>query len=298
MEISAQLVKELREKTGAGMMECKKALTEANGNIDEAIEYLRKQGLKASANKAGRIATDGLVVALTNPEGNVAVMLEINCETDFVAKNEALVAFAGDLAKNILKDKPASVEALLELTSNGEKNVDRLNQMVAKIGEKISLRRFERLEVPANCKIGSYIHFGSKIGVLVVLAGNKADEGIIKDVAMHVAATNPRYLTAAEISNDVIQKEKEIYRQQLIDSGKPAEMLEKILNGKIAKFSQEVCLVDQAFIKDPTGKLSVAGMLKAHDASLKVEKFIRYQVGEGMEKKQEDFAAEVAKMVK
>jgi len=298
MEITAQLVKDLRERTGAGMMECKKALVESNGSIDEAIEYLRKQGLKSSAKKADRIATDGLVMALANENGSEAVILEVNCETDFVAKNEALVSFAQDLANNILKDSPSNVEALLELTSAGEKNIDRLNQLIAKIGEKISIRRFEKIKGDANSRIGSYIHFGSKIGVLVHLSGNKAEDSLIRDVAMHAAAVAPRYLAASEIPNEVIEKEKEIYRVQLLESGKPAEMVEKILGGKIAKFAQEVCLNDQIFIKDPNGKQSVSAMLKSVDPTLKVAQFIRYQVGEGMEKKQDNFASEVASMVK
>lgn len=298
MMISAQVVKELREKTGAGMMECKKALAENGGNLEQALDWLRKQGLKASASKAARIATDGLVATFLSTDAKSAVLLELNCETDFVAKNEHVVAFAQAAAKLVSEKHPASVEEALGLkVPTGETIGENINLLVAKLGEKISLRRFASLQATSG-KIGSYIHLGSKIGVLVNLEGSKLDDAILRDIAMHVAAVNPAYLNKADIPADVLVREKAIYLEQMKDSGKPAPVLEKILEGKIAKYASEVCLNEQIFIKDPTGKKSVSQILKELDSSLKVVQFVRYQVGEGMEKKQEDFAAEVAKMVK
>lgn len=298
MMISAQAVKELREKTGAGMMECKKALAENGGDLEQALDWLRKQGLKASASKAARIATDGLVATFLSTDAKSAVLLELNCETDFVAKNEHVVAFAQATAKVVSEKNPAFAEEALGLkVPTGETIGENINLLVAKLGEKISLRRFASLQAKSG-KIGSYIHLGSKIGVLVNLEGSKLDDAILRDVAMHVAAVNPAYLNKADIPADVLAREKAIYLEQMKDSGKPAPVLEKILEGKIAKYASEVCLNEQIFIKDPTGKKSVSQILKELDSSLKVVQFVRYQVGEGMEKKQEDFAAEVAKMVK
>ncbi len=298
MEITAQLVKELREKSGAGMMECKKALSETNGNLEDAFEHLRKLGLKASAGKAARMATDGIVAITKSADGRIASLVEINCETDFVAKNDDFIKFANDIAAFVCEKNPQSVEQIVESTVAGQKILERLNELVAKIGEKISIRRFKRVELnSSDASLGSYIHLGNKIGVLVSLKGNSND-GVLKDVAMHIAAVNPQYLVPTEIPASVIEKEKEISRVQLQDSGKPAEILEKILLGKIAKFASEICLNEQIFIKDPTGKKTVAKFLKEIDAGLTVDSFVRFQVGDGMEKKQEDFAAEVAKMVK
>lgn len=292
---SAQLVKELREKTGAGFLECKKALDETGGNLDAAVEYLRKLGLKSASNKAARVAADGIVaVHLSGPRG---VLVEVNCETDFVAKNEDFRKFADDLAELVYVNPPANLEGLLAAKLNGQTVSDFQNALIVKIGEKISVRRFAVANASAGEKIGSYIHLGNKIGVLVTLKG-KVEESALKDVAMHVAASHPFYLKKSEIPAAVLSKEKEIFLEQLKSSGKPPAILEKIVEGKLAKFAQEVCLEEQVFIKDPSGKQSVAQSLKAIDSSLAVSSFIRYQVGEGIEKKKDDFAAEVARMAK
>ncbi|MBI4411161.1 MAG: elongation factor Ts [Deltaproteobacteria bacterium] len=298
MLITAQLVKELREKTGAGMMECKKALGESKGNIEEAIEYLRKQGLQALSQKAGRVAADGLVASVVAPDKTAGALIEVNCETDFVAKNDDFRRFVAEAAELALAKKPSSMEALAALSMGAETVGDRLNTLVAKIGEKLSLRRFALQSAATGEKIGTYIHLGSKIGVLVRIKGNKADENLLKDIAMHVAASHPQYLNKEDIPPKVIESEKSIYREQMKDSGKPPQVLEKIIEGKLAKFAGEVCLNDQVFIKDPTGKKSVRQILKEVDPTLTIVSFIRYQVGEGMEKRQDDFAAEVAKMIR
>lgn len=296
--ITAQLVKELREKSGAGMMECKKALEETKGHPGHALEYLRKLGLKAFAGKVGRIAADGIVALTMSAGGRLGVLLELNSETDFVAKNEEFVRFAEEVVCVIADKRPVHVEEVLKLKqSNGESVGERFNQLTARLGEKLSLRRFDFLEAKNDEKLGSYIHMGNKIGVLVSLRGKKLDDRIMKDIAMHVAAASPQYLNRSEIPEEVICKEKEIYREQLKTSGKPAEILEKILDGKVAKFVGDVCLNDQIFIKDPTGKKTVSKMLKEIDPTLEIVRFIRYQVGEGLEKKKDDFATEVAKMV-
>ncbi|HBF11790.1 MAG TPA: elongation factor Ts [Deltaproteobacteria bacterium] len=298
MEISAQLVKDLREQTGAGMMECKKTLTEVKGDIQAAVEYLRKQGLNALAKKAARIAADGRVAIEISADGRVASLVEVNSETDFVAKSEDFKNFVQRLAHLVASLNPSNIEALSSAKYGEEGLVaDRLSQLVAKIGEKMSLRRFVRLESKAGEKLGGYIHLGDKIGVLVHFQGD-APEAVTKDVAMHIAAMNPRYLQTNQIPAEVLEKEKAIFLEQMKDSGKPKEILEKIIKGKIAKFSSEVCLVDQVFIKDPTGKKSVAQVLKEINSSLKVVAFQRFQVGEGIERKADDFAAEVAKMAK
>ncbi|MBX7147875.1 translation elongation factor Ts [bacterium] len=299
MSITAQMVKDLREKTGAGMMECKKALNETGGDMEGAIEFLRKAGLQALSKKASRVAADGIVVTALSADKLEAVILELNCETDFVAKNDDFVAFANQAASLALSQKPGSVDELLTLKGKaGSQLSEELNTLVAKIGEKISLRRFIVKKAGANETLGSYIHMGAKIGVVVVLGGVKADDGIIRDVAMHAAAAFPQYLKRDEIPAAVIDKEREIYKEQMKDSGKPAEMMDKILDGKIAKFAKDVCLVDQIFIKDPTGKKSVAQVLKEVNPALFVSSFTRFQVGEGIEKKEDNFADEVAKMAK
>lgn len=295
--MNAQLVKELREKTGVGVMECKKALAETKGNIPAAVEYLRKQGMKADSTRADHIAVDGIVASHVSPDKKLAVLLELNCETDFAAKNADFRNFAADLAVFVAGNNPASIEQLLGLKLRGSEKVsETINTLVNRIGEKISLRRFVRAEVSEPGVLGSYIHLGSKIGVLVTIKGAKVDPLIAKDIAMHVAASHPLYLENSEIPADVISREKEIYLAQLKDSGKSPYVLEKIVGGKMTKFASEVCLMDQIFIKDPSGKKSVRQVLNETDSSLKVVSFVRYQVGEGMEKKKDDFAASVMQM--
>lgn len=281
------------------MMECKKALEEVGGDLDAAIEHLRKQGLKSASKKAGRVAADGAVATWLNARSTEAVLIEVNSETDFVAKNDDFIKFINEAAKLVGEKKPSSVEELLTLkTAAGQSVEEQINALIQKIGEKISVRRFISEKAQGNEKLGTYIHLGSKIGVIVKIAGDKVSTEVLKDVAMHVAASNPLYLFKEQIPADVIAKEKEIALAQLQESGKPANILEKIVEGKMSKFSTEVCLNDQIFIKDPTGKKSVSAHVKSVDASGKLVAFIRYQVGEGIEKKQENFADEVAKMMK
>lgn len=299
MTVTPQLVKELREKSGAGMLDCKKALVESKGDMEAAVEYLRKKGLKALASKVGRIAAEGIIVSHLNSNQKVGVLLELNCETDFVAKGDEFNNLASDLTKLVADKSINSIEVLLDTPFRKSKKVsDELNLLVAKIGEKMSLRRFVRIEVKDSEKLAHYIHLGSKIGVFVRLNNSSVDDRIAKDVAMHIAASHPQYLNKSDISPEVIEKEKGIYREQLGSSGKPPEIIEKILNGKVAKFVTEVCLNEQIFIKDPTGKKTVARVLKEVEPGLKVLSYVRYQVGEGMEKRKDDFADEVKKMAK
>ena len=298
--ITAESVKVLREKTGAGMMDCKKALTESQGDMDKAVEFLRKQGIASAAKKSGRLASEGLVDIAR--DGQRAAIVEVNCETDFVGKTEEFQKFIQTLAQEILKSKPADLEGLLKLNfaSSGKPLELVVQEMVAKIGENISIRRFSLLESGSGEMVGTYIHMGNKIGSVVRIKGDasKLKEDVLKDVAMHIAAAIPRFVHKNEISSEERAKEKEIYLAQLKDSGKPAEILEKIVEGKLSKFASEVCLEDQIFVKDPTGKKSVLKHLQEIDPSAKILQFVRYQVGEGMAKKEEDFAAEVAKQLK
>lgn len=298
-EITAKMVQELREKTGAGMMDCKKALNETSGDMEKAIEHLRKQGMASAGKKAGRLASEGLVeVAI---EGPVAAIVEVNSETDFVAKTPDFQNFVKAVAQHVAREKPASLEALLQQTPKGaSSNYETLTkELVAKIGENISIRRFSLLQAQANEKFGAYLHMGSKIGSLVKVQGDtaKLNDELLKDLAMHVAAAAPRFVHREQIPEDVKAKEREIYLAQLADSGKPKEMLEKIVDGKIGKFASEVCFQEQPFIKDSSGKKSVLKHLQETDPSGKVIEFVRFQVGEGMAKKEEDFAAEVAKQL-
>ena len=298
-EITAKMVQELREKTGAGMMDCKKALNETGGDMEKAIEHLRKQGMASAGKKAGRLASEGLVDVAV--EGSVAAIVEVNSETDFVAKTPDFQNFVKSLAQHVAKQKPASVEALLQQTPAGAAaNYEILTkELVAKIGENISIRRFSVLQAGPKEKFGSYLHMGNKIGALVKVEGDstKLNPDLLKDLAMHVAAAAPRFVHREQIPEDVKAKEREIYLAQLAESGKPKEMLEKIVEGKIGKFASEVCFQEQMFIKDPTGKKSVSKHLQENDPSGKVVEFVRFQVGEGMAKKEEDFAAEVAKQL-
>lgn len=298
MEITAENVRELREKTGAGMMDCKKALTAVEGDLELAIEHLRKQGGNAVAKKASRVATEGLVATAYSSDRKYASLVEINCETDFVSKNDDFVKFLHQVALLVVDQKPGSVEECLTLPMNGSTVEGMLTQLVAKIGEKISLRRFRVEEASGEERLGGYIHLGSKIGVLIKLSGKKIEDEVLKDMAMHVAASHPLFLNQSDIPGEIIKKEKEIFAEQLKSSSKSPEMMEKILLGKMAKYASEVCLNDQIFIKDPQGKNSVSQILKKSDPSLHVVSFVRFQVGEGLEKKQHDFAQEVAQMAK
>lgn len=280
--ITAKQVKELRDRTAAGMMDCKKALVEAEGDIELAIENMRKSGAVKAAKKAGRVAAEGVILAKV--EAGTALIAEVNCETDFVAMDKSFLAFANKIAEIALANKVASVEALNELAYDGETvEVARAN-LVSKIGENISIRR---LQVVEGENLGAYVH-GGKIGVITVLKGGDAD--LAKDLAMHVAAAAPQYVKPEDVPADVVAKEKEIQLAIAVESGKPEAIAEKMVAGRMAKFSGEVSLTGQPFIKDPS--IKVAKLLK--DAGAEVVSFIRLEVGEGIEKKVEDFAAEVA----
>ncbi len=287
---SASDVKELREKTGAGMLDCKKALQESEGNMEKAIDWLREKGISKAAKKESRIAAEGLSEILV--DGNKAVILEINSETDFVAKNAEFTNFVSLLAKVVLENCPKTMEEAMELPmGDGTVNSSLIN-LIAKIGEKISFRRFEIIEKNDNQVFGVYNHQNlGKINVITVLDGDNSE--IARDVAMHVAAMNPGYLSRNDVPEDVINHEKDVIKKQAIEEGKPAEIAEKMVNGRINKFYKEVCLLEQPFIKDPD--LDVAGYAKANNMA--VVKFVRFEVGEGMEKRNDDFASEVMSQI-
>ncbi len=292
--ISASMVKDLREKTGVGMMECKKALEENTGDIEKAIVWLRERGMSRAAKKADRIAAEGMVHFLINDQGTSAVLLEVNCETDFVSKNEEFRGFVAEAAKLALNNNINNVEALASLKMASGSTVDEtLKGMIQKIGENMKLRRIQIITAP-NSEIAGYIHMGGKIGTLAVLEGatGPAVKEAAKDVAMHIAAAFPRYLNRNDVDTTELNQEREIARKKLVEEKKPEAMIEKILEGQMNKFYKEVCLVEQGFVKDPD--ISVAKMLEKIDKNLKLTKYLRFQLGEGIEKKQENFAAEVA----
>ncbi len=290
-QITAALVKELRERTGAGMMDCKKALTAVEGDMEKAIDFLREKGLAAAAKKAGRIAAEGIVASSVSADGKVGAIVEINCETDFVGKTDNFKALVNTIAEHIVATKPADVEALLASELDGQTVGELVTASIAKIGENISVRRFALFEAPEG-QVAAYIHGGGKIGVLVELKGGNAELG--KDIAMHVAAANPSYLTRAEVPAAELEHEKEVLAEQAKNEGKPEKIIEKMVLGRINKYYKEVCLVDQEYVKDP--EQTISKLLKANDAE--VLAFARFQLGEGIEKKQEDFAAEVMSQIK
>jgi elongation factor Ts len=292
MQITAQMVKELREKTGAGMMDCKKALTETNGDMEKAIDYLREKGIAKAAKKADRIAAEG--ITYIEVSGNEAVILEVNSETDFVAKNEGFKTLTKELADHLLKHKPATIEAALEQKmDNGATVQEHINTAIAKIGEKITLRRFEILTKTDNDAFGAYLHMGGRIGVLTVLEGT-TDEETAKDVAMHIAAINPKYVSRDQVSAEEVQHEREILTKQALEEGKPANIVEKMVEGRLGKFFEEICLLEQNFVKNPD--LKVRQFVESKGATVKT--FVRYEVGEGIEKRQENFAEEVMNQIK
>ena len=302
MAFTAQDVKALREKTGCGMMDCKKALTQADGDMDKAIDFLREQGLAKQAKKASRIAAEGVAYATTSDDNSVGVVIEVNAETDFVAKNDSFMEFVKACAATVIEQNPADVEALLALQATGsDKTVaELLQEKVLTIGENIQIRRFERME--GACV--AYVHAGGKIGVLVNfntdLTAKPEFVAYGKDVAMQIAALNTPYLTRDDVPAEVIDHEKEVMRQQVINEGKPEAIADKIVMGKINKYYKENCLVDQEFVKD--NKLTVAqytkNTAKELGGNIDIVKFVRFEKGEGIEKRQDDFAAEVASMVK
>lgn len=292
MAITAQMVKELREKTGAGMMDCKKALTESEGDMEKAIKFLREKGIAKAAKKADRIATEGTTVIELN--GSDAVIIEVNSETDFVAKNEGFQSLTQQLASHILKNKPDSIEEVLQQKfENGETVQEYINSSIAKIGEKITLRRFEIVAKTDSDAFGAYLHMGGRIGVLTLLEGTN-DEEVAKDVAMHVAAVNPKYVSRDQVSEEEVQREREVLTQQALNEGKPEKIVAKMVEGRLSKFFEEICLLDQSFIKNPDEK--IRQVVESKGAT--VRKFIRYEVGEGIEKRQDNFAEEVMNQVK
>ena len=288
--ISAKQVSELRNLTGAGMMDCKKALSECNGDMDQAVDWLREKGIAKSAKKANRIAAEGL--ANIYIEGNKAVILEVNSETDFVSKNEEFTGMIDTIGKTILRSNAKTLEEALELTTSEGTINDLIVAKTAKIGEKLSLRRFELIEKSNNEVFGSYLHMGGKIAVLTVLDG--ANEDVARDVAMQAAAMKPQYLNSDEIPADVLEREKEVFKTQAMEEGKPAEIAEKMVTGRIKKFYKEVCLLNQAFIKD--GDVDVETYVKNNGGIVKT--MIRFEVGEGMQKREENFAEEVMNQIK
>lgn len=302
MSITAAMVSELRKKTGAGMMDCKKALTETGGNMEEAIDFLRKKGLSAAAKKSGRVAAEGMVVAVS--EGAVGALVEVNAETDFVAKNDAFKAFAAGVGQVVLANEAADVEALKGIAYPGTgRNVgEELTHQIATIGENMDLRRFVRVDAGQGV-VAAYVHGAGKIGVLVELQTESTDEKVAelgKQIAMHVAAAAPQYLKRDDVPSAVVDKEKEIMRVKALDSGKPENIVEKIITGQINKYFGEVCLLEQAFVIDPDQKVGkvVDALAKELGTEIKLNSYERYQLGEGIEKKEDDFAAEVAALSK
>jgi len=285
MAITAGLVKELRERTGAGMMECKKALVETDGDIDAAIDLMRKSGAAKADKKAGRTAAEGLIVSSSSEDNKNAVMVEVNCETDFVTKGKDFLNFSSAVAQAALDQKPADIDALLALPTEGGENIaDATKTLIAKVGENMNVRRF--VSRTTDGVLGIYLH-GGRIGVMVEIQGG--DEILAKDIAMHVAASNPNCVAEDDVSAELIEKEKEIFSAQAAESGKPPEIIEKMVGGRINKFLKEITLLNQPYVKDPDQ--TVGQLVKAAGAT--VVGFDRLEVGEGIEKKVENFAEEV-----
>ncbi|MEG2787852.1 MAG: translation elongation factor Ts [Romboutsia sp.] len=302
MAITAQMVKELRESTGAGMMDCKKALVEAEGNMERAVDILREKGLSKAAKKADRVAAEGLVSIEINADNTVAAMVEVNSETDFVAKNEDFKTFVKDAAAMALATDKEDVASLLaETHAEGITLQEVLNNRTAKIGEKLDLRRMAKLSTEGQ--IAGYIHGGGKIGVLVEMTTEAKDADVIamgRDIAMQVAAMNPKYVSRDQVDADYIAHETEILTQQALNEGKPANIVEKMIKGRLEKQLKEVCLLEQPFVKNPdlTIKQLVAETAKKVGSTIEVVNVVRFEVGEGIEKKEENFAEEVAKQLK
>ena len=302
MAFTAKDVKALREKTGCGMMDCKKALTEANGDMDAAIDFLREKGLAAATKKSGRIAAEGIAYACTNDDANIGVVIEVNAETDFVAKNEDFKQFVKDAAEMALATEATEIAALLEENhAEGKALKDVLNDRIATIGEKLDVRRF--VKIATEGQVAGYIHGGGKIGVLVEMITTAKDAEVIamgRDIAMQVAAMNPKYVSRDDVDAEYIAHETEILTQQALNEGKPANIVEKMIKGRHEKQLKEVCLLEQPFVKngDLTIKALVAETAKKVGADITLGRVVRFEVGEGIEKKEENFAEEVAKQLK
>lgn len=289
MEVTASMVKDLREKTGAGMMDCKKALAETNGNMEEAIDWLREKGIAKSEKKASRIAAEGLANIYVN--GNRAVILEVNSETDFVSKNEEFTGMIDTIGNTILNSSINTLEEALKLTCEEGTIADLIVAKTAKIGEKLSLRRIEVIEKADDENFGAYLHMGGKIAVLTVV--KNANQDVAKDVAMQAAAMKPLYVFESDVPEDVVNREREVQKEIAMSEGKPADIAEKMVEGRIKKYFKEICLAEQAFIKD--GDISVATYVKNNGGEL--ISMVRYEVGEGMEKRCENFAEEVMNQI-
>jgi elongation factor Ts len=306
MAVTAAQINELRKATGAGMLDCKKALEETDGDFEKAVDFLRTKGLAAAAKKAGRAATEGMVAAFVSDDLKSGVLLEVNSETDFVAKNETFQAFVASIGKHILATSPTDVEAMLAQTFSGDasKTVETyLKESVSIIGENIQIRRFAKFDVQGDGCIGAYIHAGGKIGVLVqiaspaVSAANKdVLQGFVKDVAMHSAAAAPAFVSRDQVPTDVLDREKEVYRAKAKESGKPDAIIEKIIDGQINKYYADICLVEQAFVKDTDKTIQQVAKEcgAAAGGNVTITRFERFVLGEGLQKKESDFAAEVA----
>ena len=288
--ISASLIKDLREKTGAGMLDCKKALEENSGDIDKAIDWLREKGISKAAKKADRIAAEGVAAILV--EGNNAVILEMNAETDFVAKNEKFQNLVKTILETIIKSEANTLEEVLELPCEEGTVNDLIVAKTATIGEKLSLRRFARVVKKDDETFGEYIHMGGKIAVLIVTEGTSAE--VAKDVAMHAAAMRPSYVRPDDVPEEEVEKEKAVLKEQAINEGKPAEIAEKMVQGRVKKFFKEICLEEQQFVKD--GDIDVKTFVKNNGGVIK--EMYRYEVGEGMQKREDNFAEEVMKQMK
>ena len=305
MSISAKDVKMLRDKTGAGMMDCKKALSETSGDMEAAVDFLRSKGLAAAAKKASRIAAEGLIGAVV--EGNVGVVVEINCETDFVAKNDDFKKFVADIANFLITSKATDIESLKNEKMGNSTVQESVQELTLKIGEKIDVRRFEKRTISGDGAVGSYVH-GGKIGVLVEVACDNAAatktpefQELLNDLCLHTAAASPRFLSADEIDEDFKKREAEVYEAQLKEQGKPENMIPNIIKGKMNKLASEVCLLNQKFVKDPDLSIAklVEGVASKIGAKLEVKGFTKLDLGEGIEKKKEDnLADEVAKLTK
>ncbi|WP_102692636.1 translation elongation factor Ts [Rummeliibacillus pycnus] len=292
MAVTAKMVKELREKTGAGMMDCKKALVQVDGDMEAAIDFLREKGLSSAAKKADRVAAEG--TTYIEVKGNDAVLLEVNAETDFVAKNEGFKTLVKELADHLLAAKPATVEEALETTmENGVKVADHISSAIATIGEKITLRRFTVATKTDADAFGAYLHMGGRIGVLAVVEGT-TDADAAKDVAMHIAALNPKYIAHDQVSEDEIAHERKVLTEQALNEGKPENIVAKMVEGRLRKYFEEICVLDQAFVKNPDQK--VGDFVKSVGGTL--TSFVRYEVGEGIEKREDNFAEEVMSQVK
>ncbi len=287
--ITASLVKELRDKTNAGMMDCKKALTETNGDLEAAIDYLRKKGIAKAAGKADREASEGIIAARLSDDGKTGILIEVNCETDFVSRNENFVGFVDAIADALAASDAKTLDEALQISIKGMTVDDFVKSKVIELGENMQLRKFERFDVEGNGAIAQYIHMGGKVGVLVEVSAEQGEtaakdefQNLIKDVTLHIAAANPKGLAREDIADDVVEKEKEIFRVQLADEGKPAEMIEKILIGKLGRFYSENCLLEQAFVKDPdtTIKKLVEATGKQVGDTLVVRRFVRFGLGE------------------